>query len=61
MARRLPPFGPLIAFDSVARHRSFTRAAEELGVTQSAISHQVRRLEEFFGMQLLKRLNPGWN
>ena len=61
MTRRLPPFGPLIAFDSVARHRSFTRAAEELGVTQSAISHQVRRLEEFFGMQLLKRLNPGWN
>ena len=59
MTRRLPPFGPLIAFDAVARHRSFTRAADELGVTQSAISHQVRRLEEFFGVQLLKRLNPG--
>lgn len=59
MTRRLPPFGPLIAFDAVARHRSFTRAADELGVTQSAVSHQVRRLEEFFGVQLLKRLNPG--
>jgi len=59
MIRRLPPFGPLIAFDAVARHRSFTRAAEELGVTQSAVSHQVRRLEDFFGVQLLKRLNPG--
>lgn len=59
MTRRLPPFGPLIAFDAVARHRSFTRAAGELGVTQSAVSHRVRRLEDFFGVQLLKRLNPG--
>src|SRR6201996_9401095 len=59
MIRRLPPFGPLVAFDAVVRHRSFTRAADELGVTQSAISHQVRRLEEYFGAQLLKRLNTG--
>jgi LysR family transcriptional regulator, glycine cleavage system transcriptional activator len=59
MTRRLPPFGPLIAFDAVARHRSFTRAADELGVTQSAVSHQIRRLEDFLGLQLLKRLNPG--
>ena len=59
MTRRLPPFGPLIAFDAVARHRSFTRAADEMGVTQSAVSHQVRRLEDFLGVQLLKRLNPG--
>jgi LysR family glycine cleavage system transcriptional activator len=59
MIRRLPPFGPLIAFDAVARHCSFTRAADELGVTQSAVSHQIRRLEEFFGVPLLKRLKPG--
>jgi LysR family glycine cleavage system transcriptional activator len=59
MTRRLPPFGPLIAFDAVARHRSFTRAADELGVTQSAVSHQVRRLEDFLGVRLLNRLNPG--
>jgi len=59
VTRRLPPLGPLIAFDAVVRHRSFTRAADELGVTQSAISHQVRRLEDFLGVQLLKRLNPG--
>jgi LysR family transcriptional regulator, glycine cleavage system transcriptional activator len=59
MIRRLPPFAPLMAFDAVARHGSFTRAADELGVTQSAISHQIRRLEEFFGVKLLKRLNPG--
>jgi LysR family glycine cleavage system transcriptional activator len=59
MTRRLPPFGPLIAFDAVVRHRSFTRAADELGVTQSAVSHRVRRLEDFLGVELLKRLNPG--
>lgn len=59
MPRRLPPFGPLVAFDAVARHRSFTRAADELGLTQSAVSHQVRRLEAFCGTKLLRRLNPG--
>lgn len=59
MTKRLPPFGPLVAFDAVIRHRSFTRAADELGVTQSAVSHQIRRLEEFFGVQLLKRLSSG--
>lgn len=59
MPRHLPPFQPLLAFDAVVRHRSFTRAAAELGVTQSAISHQVRRLEQHFGMALLERQNPG--
>jgi LysR family glycine cleavage system transcriptional activator len=59
MVRRLPPFAPLVAFDAVARHRSFTRAAEELGVTQSAVSHRIRQLETFYGTTLLRRLNPG--
>ncbi|SRR5579871_1351259 len=59
MVRRLPPFASLVAFDAVARHRSFTRAAEELGVTQSAVSHQIRRIETFYGTSLLRRLNPG--
>ena len=59
MSRHVPPLQPLLAFDAVVRHRSFTRAAAELGVTQSAISHQVRRLEQHFGMPLLQRLNPG--
>jgi len=59
MPRRLPPFQPLLAFDAVVRHRSFTRAAAELGVTQSAISHQVRRLEQYFGTPLLDRRRPG--
>jgi LysR family transcriptional regulator, glycine cleavage system transcriptional activator len=56
MVRRLPPFTSLVAFDAVAHHRSFTRAAEELGVTQSAVSHQIRRLETFYGTPLLRRL-----
>src|SRR5258708_464249 len=42
-------------FEAVARHRHFTRAADELHVAQSAISHQVRRLEEELGVELLDR------
>jgi LysR family glycine cleavage system transcriptional activator len=57
--RRLPPFPELVAFEAVARHLSFTRAAAELCVTQSAVSHRVRRLEQHFGVQLIQRLNPG--
>jgi LysR family glycine cleavage system transcriptional activator len=54
--RRLPPLNWLRAFDSAARHMSFTEAAEELGVTQAAISQQVRQLEDWLGAQLFKRL-----
>jgi len=57
--RRLPPFAELVAFEAVARHLSFTRAAAELCLTQSAISHRVRRLEEHYGTRLIRRLNPG--
>jgi LysR family glycine cleavage system transcriptional activator len=57
--RALPPIPELIAFEAVARHLSFTRAAEELRLTQSAISHRVRRLEQHLGQRLLNRLNPG--
>src|SRR5436305_14921045 len=42
-------------FEAVARHRHFTRAADELRVAQSALSHQVRRLEQELGMELLRR------
>ena len=45
-------------FAAVARHRHFTRAAEELYVTQPALSQQVRRLERELGLELLKRTAP---
>lgn len=57
--RRLPPLTWLRAFDCAARHMSFTDAAEELGVTQAAVSQQLRQLEEWLGAQLFKRLPRG--
>jgi len=54
---RLPPLNALRAFEAAARHLSFTRAAQELHVTQAAISHQVKALEEHLGMKLFRRLN----
>ncbi len=57
MARRLPPLNALRAFEAAARHLSFTRAAEELNVTQAAISHQVKGIEERLGVVLFRRLN----
>ena len=56
---RLPPFDALVAFDAAVRHGSMTRAAAELGLTQSAVSHRVRRLETFMGTPLLRRHNTG--
>lgn len=53
----LPSLNGLRAFEAVARHMSFTRAAAELNVTQTAISHQIRRLEEQLGMKLFLRRN----
>ncbi len=55
MKRRLPPFAAVRAFEAAARHGSFTTAADELNVTQSAVSHQVRRLEEFLDTALFVR------
>lgn len=49
------PFAALRTFESVARLRGFGRAAEELGVTQSAVSQQVKAVEEWLGVQLLTR------
>ncbi len=57
MARRLPPLNALRAFEAAARHLSFTKAAEELNVTQAAISHQVKALEQHLGLKLFRRLN----
>jgi DNA-binding transcriptional LysR family regulator len=53
--RPLPPLNALRAFEAAARHKSFTRAAEELHVTQAAISHQVKALEERIGVPLFRR------
>jgi DNA-binding transcriptional LysR family regulator len=50
-----PPLGALRAFEAVARHGSFSRAADELCVTQSAVSHQVRGLEDWLGGPLFHR------
>jgi DNA-binding transcriptional ArsR family regulator len=55
MARRLPPLKGLKAFEAAARSESFTRAAEELNVTQGAVSHQVKALEETLGVKLFHR------
>lgn len=53
--RRLPPLGSLRAFEAAARQESFKRAAAELGVTPTAISHQVRQLEADLGSALFER------
>ncbi len=53
--RRLPPLGTLRAFEAAARHLSFKQAADELGLTPTAISHQVRLLEEYCGERLFRR------
>lgn len=56
MVRRLPPLNALRAFEAGARHLSFTRAADELHVTQAAVSHQVKALEEYLGVALFRRM-----
>ncbi len=53
--RRLPPLNAVRAFEAAARRGNFNQAAEELNVTPSAISHQVRSLEEFFAVKLFRR------
>src|SRR5438876_6612537 len=55
MRRRLPQLNALKAFEAAARHVSFTRAAEELCVTQGAVSHQVKALEDELGIKLFNR------
>lgn len=59
MARRLPPLNALVVFEAAARHLSFTRASEELHVTQAAVSHQIKSLEDHLGIVLFHRLGRG--
>ncbi|WP_119677563.1 transcriptional regulator GcvA [Indioceanicola profundi] len=56
MASRLPPLTALRTFEAAARHLSFTRAADELAVTQAAVSFQIRQLEEHIGVSLFRRM-----
>jgi DNA-binding transcriptional LysR family regulator len=56
MRRKVPSNSALLAFEAAARHGSFARAAEELSLTEGAISRQIRRLEEFLGVALFQRV-----
>jgi LysR family glycine cleavage system transcriptional activator len=59
MSRHLPPLNALVVFETAARHLSFTRAADALHVTQAAVSHQIKALEEWLGVELFHRLGRG--
>lgn len=55
MARKLPPFAAVRAFEAAARHESFKAAADELCLSPSAVSHQIRSLEEYLDTKLFER------
>lgn len=57
--QRLPSLRGLYVFDAASRHLNLVRAAEELGVTQSALSRQIRQLEDYLGVALFERLPRG--
>ena len=59
MSRRLYPLNSLRAFEASARHLSFVKAAEELSVTPAAVSHQVKKLEDYLGLRLFRRRPRG--
>ena len=59
MIYRLPPLNALRVFESAARHLSFKEAAAELHITQAAVSHQIKSLEEYLGIELFRREGRG--
>ncbi len=59
MIYRLPPLNALRVFEAAARHLSFKEAATELHITQAAVSHQIKSLEEYLGVQLFRRSARG--
>ena len=59
MIYRLPPLNALRVFEAAARHLSFKEAANELSITQAAVSHQVKSLEEYLGVELFRRSGRG--
>lgn len=56
---KLPPLNALRVFEAAARHRSFSRAGDELFISHSAVSHQIKRLEEWFDRPLFRRRSRG--
>ncbi|TKC80243.1 LysR family transcriptional regulator [Trinickia terrae] len=59
MRRKIPSTAALSAFEAAARHQSFTKAADELAVTQSAVCRQIGSLEDFLGVKLFRRDRRG--
>lgn len=59
MSRRIYPLNALRAFEASARHLSYVKAADELSVTPAALSHQVKKLEEYLGLPLFRRQQRG--
>ncbi|PHN22687.1 LysR family transcriptional regulator [Pseudomonas sp. ICMP 561] len=59
MRRKIPSTAALVSFEAAARHESFTKAAEELSLTQSAICRQIGSLESFLGIELFRRSRRG--
>src|SRR2546430_14470859 len=59
MIYRLPPLNALRVFETAARHLSFKEAAQELSITQAAVSHQIKSLEEYLGVELFRRSGRG--
>ncbi len=58
MKRYIPTLGALMAFEAAATYRNFTRAGEDLGLTQSGVSRQVAALEQQLGLKLFERIGP---
>jgi LysR family glycine cleavage system transcriptional activator len=56
---RLPSLNALRVFEAAARHLSFKEAANELSITQAAVSHQIKSLEEYLGVELFRRAGRG--
>ena len=59
MRRKIPSLQALACFDAAARHESYTRAAQELALTQSAVSRQIGALEDYLGLTLFRRTRHG--
>lgn len=59
MRRKIPSISWLTAFETAARHQSYTKAADELALTQSAVCRQIAALEEFVGLRLFRRSSRG--